>query len=530
MTEETQLPAGAEEIGGDAPTADQTKTSQFESEYYSVISQTTADGRIMIGQDIQIFPDRECKHLASPGTKAFETKDRRAAGEQFTLLCGRSSLPRVMLVGSYKNLRNPHILQLVDAGIINWTPENQQRFALIFEKPSGKKVLGSPEAQPLMLPEDRLVQALIQPAVSVLSNLQSMGSAHGAIRLENLFLVGHDGLETIMLGECLSSAASSWQPPLYEIAPRAAVKPPVGRGPGTIKDDLYALGVCAVMMARGKNVMMNKSHQQLVYDKIEQGSYSAIIGEERVPTGLAEFLRGVLNDDEGQRWDIDDATRWLEGRRQTPKQARIVLKAARPLSFNGQKYWDLKSLAESFSEKIPEAVLEIEKGQFVSWLKRNFEDKTLKQRFDKIWEQEKTWPREKVVSCVCMALDPFGPVRFKGLATFPDGLGTALAVAISNNQDVQIYAEMILQQLFSTWLSQSLDEVPDGATLMSSLEKCRSALTQKMPGYGMERVLYMLNPEVTCLSPVLKNYFVLSLSSAGFTRDWYRGSVIGLYQ
>ena len=42
------------------------------------------------------------------------------------------------------------------------------------------------------------------------------------------------------------------------------------------------------------------------------------------------------------------------------------------------------------------------------------------------------------------------------------------------------------------------------------LEKCRSALTQKMPGYGIERILYMLNMESPCMSPLLRNHFVLS--------------------
>src|SRR5262249_1097434 len=39
---------------------------------------------------------------------------------------------------------------------------------------------------------------------------------------------------------------------------------------------------------------------------------------------------------------------------------------------------------------------------------------------------------------------------------------------------------------------------------------CRSALTQKMPGYGIERITYMLNLEAPCMSPLLRNHFVLS--------------------
>jgi hypothetical protein len=46
--------------------------------------------------------------------------------------------------------------------------------------------------------------------------------------------------------------------------------------------------------------------------------------------------------------------------------------------------------------------------------------------------------------------------------------------------------------------------------MTSRIEKCRSSLTQRIPGYGMERVLYLLNPEVACLSPVLKDYFIFT--------------------
>lgn len=504
MAEEDQLTEG-----GDEPVESQAQSPQVESRHYSVIGQTTADGRIMIGADIQIFPEQECKEFASPGTKAFDAKDRRLPGNQFAMLCGRSSIPRGTLIGSYKNMKSKSILNLIDAGIINWTPEGRQRLALIFDKPMGRRMMATPDSDPIMIPDERLLQTVIRPVVSALTDLKNIDFSHGSIHPGNMFLTGRDGLETVVLGECLSGAASSWQSPVYEAVSRAPAKPDAGRGPGTIKDDLYALGVSVVMISSGKSILRGRTPQQLLYDKIEHGSYSAVLGEERVPAGLAEFLRGVLNDDIEQRWDLDDVGRWLEGRRLGPKQGRIVLKGARPLIFQGQKLWDLRSVAEAFSSNINEAAAEIEKGQFVLWLKRNFDDKPLKLRCDKVWEKEKIWPRERLLAGVCMALDPFGPVRYKGLALFPNGIGTALAIAVSNNQDVQIYAEMILQQLFSTWISQIADDLNDASSMTILFEKCRTALTQKMPGYGIERVVYLLNPEVGCLSPLLKNYFVL---------------------
>lgn len=500
----------AEAAGGaeNLPKAEKIKTGLQESRHYSVISQTLADGRIMVGPDVQLFPDQECPNLASPGTKAFNAKDRRLQSEQFVILCGRSAVPRVGMISAYKGLKSKNILKLVDAGIIQWTPEGRQRLGLIFDKPPGKKMLSSPEEQPLRIHEDRLVQTLIQPVVSTLQEMKNADLTHGAIHPGNIFLSGAEGLETVVLGECLSSAPSSWQHPLYEVSMRAMAKPS-GRGPGTVKDDLYALGVCAVTTALGKNLLAGRSLQDLLYDKIEQGSYMAILGQERIPGGIAEFLRGVLNDDEEQRWDIEDATRWLEGRRLAPKQSQVHLKAARPLVFKGQKHWDLRSVAASFAQNPAEATVEIDKGQFELWLKRNFDDKNLRARFDKIWEREKAEQPEKILCYTCMALDPFGPIRYKDQFIFPYGFGTALAVAMSNGEDIQVYAEIILQQFVANWFGQIAEVTPDAAVMTGLFEKCRAALSQRMLGYGIERILYLLNPEVACLSPLLKNYFVL---------------------
>ncbi len=508
--EEQQL--STEKENGDLSTTPKersTSLKRLESGYCSVISQITSDGRIMVGHDIEILPDKERTEYASPATKAYEAKSRNLGGEHFALICGCATVPRVTTIGSYKGLKSLHILRLIEAGVIDWRPENCQKFALIYEKPAGKKMMESADAIPYKVSEDHLIPTIIEPAVKALSDFRNIDFIHGAINAENIYMSGMQGTERIILGDCLSSAPSLQQHPLYEMASRAVAQAS-GRGPGTIKDDLYALGICVVMAARGKNFMLGKSPQQIIYEKIEHGSYGAIIGRERIPGGVSEFLRGVLNDDDDQRWSIDDAMRWLEGRHINPKPSRVILKAARPLIFREKKYLDLRSLAEEFSKNVSDAGVEIEKGQFELWLKRNFEDKALRARFDDICEKEKTAPRDRWIFSVCMALDPFGPLRYKGRSIFPGGLGMALAEAMAQNEDIQIYGEMVLQQFFNDWIGQIFDELPDAAGIMSILEKSRAVLSQKMPGYGIERVLYMLDQEVACMSPILRDYFVLA--------------------
>ena len=510
--EEQQLSTESKEDKVSTPEEVSAPLKRMESGYYSVVSRITSDGRMIVGNDIEILPEKECAEYASTATKAYEATARHLRGEYFALICGSATVPRVTSIGSYKGLKSPHILKLIDAGIIDWMPEKRQKFALIYEKPVGKKMMASADALPHKISEDNLIPMMIAPAVEALSDFRNIDFIHGAINAENIYLSGTHGTERIILGDCLSSAPSLQQHPLYEIASRAAAQAS-GRGPGTIKDDLYALGICVAMAARGENFMLGKSPQQIIYEKIEHSSYGAIMGRERIPGGVSEFLRGVLNDDEDQRWGIDDALRWLEGRRLNLKQSQVILKSARPLIFRERKYWDLRTLAEAFSKNVADAAAEVEKDQFELWLKRNFEDKALRERINNVWEKEKTSQRDRWIFSVCMALDPFGPLRYKGMSLFPGGLGMALAEAMAQDEDIQVYGEMVLQQFFNDWIGQIFDDLSDASGTVSVLEKCRNVLSQKMPGYGIERVLYMLNQEVACMSPILRNYFVLAPGS-----------------
>ncbi len=476
--------------------------------HYSMSATSSADGRVMIGQDIEIFYSRPRQDLASFETIAYEAVDRRHPGAQLALMCRNSRVPRVTAIGSYKSIKNPNLLRLIEAGIVDWKPENRQRLALVFDMPAGKKLQAGPDAIPVRMSEERIVQALISPVLSVLGDCRSASLVHGAITLENMFLSGAEGAETVVVGECLSSAAAYRVPPVFLTAERGMANP-AGRGVGTVKDDLYALGICVAMVARGQNLMQGRSVAQMIMEKIESGSYIFASGGERLPGGISDFLRGVLNDDEIQRWDIDDALRWVEGRRPSPKQPRVTLRAARPFVFKGEKYWDLRSVAMAMCNNIADASNAIEKDHFDLWVKRNFEDKTMNERVDKLWEKEKGATRERLIACLSTALDPYAPVRYKNIFAFPEGFGMSLAMAIAKNDDVQTHAEIIAGQYFSSWVSQRFEDMPDASAWVGTFEKCRNFLSQKMPAYGIERVLYILNKEVPCLSPVFANYVVL---------------------
>ena len=80
-------------------------------------------------------------------------------------------------------------------------------------------------------------------------------------------------------------------------------------------------------------------------------------------------------------------------------------------------------------------------------------------------------------------MDPYGPVRYKNVSLFPGGMGMALAEAVAKNheKEVQIYGEMLQQQMFSSWISQIFDEIPDAAPELNARAEPSAAIAIQDP-------------------------------------------------
>jgi hypothetical protein len=470
----------------------------------------SADGKVMLGRDIEIFPSKPRQEMASFETRAFEAKDNRLSGAQLALLCSRSRVPRITSLATYRNVKAPALLKLIDAGVVYWPAESRQHFCMIFEMPPGRPAMNLQDPHPAVISEDRIVSGFIHPIVTALMELKNVNIVHGALTLENIFISGEPGAENATLGECLTSAPFFRLHPIFETISRSMAQPS-GRGGGSSKNDAYCLGVCVAMLMRRQNLALNKTVDQIIAGKIEYGSYSYLMGGQKAAPEIAEFLRAVLNDDEAERWDIEDVRSWAEGnKKQNVKASPQTPMGARPFMFMDHKYWDMRGLCMAFAKHVSEAAAAIESGQLLLWLKRNFDDKDLLARYGEAVQKESSYGRDRLLASVSLAMDGKAPIRYKGVAVFPDGFGVALADVIARGEDFQPYGDIVAMQYMSAWVQRRFNEIGDATLLITTFEKCRSFLTQKMPGYGLERVLYLLNKEAVCLSPVLRDFFVFT--------------------
>ncbi|HUH83822.1 MAG TPA: hypothetical protein VLX85_04395 [Stellaceae bacterium] len=469
---------------------------------------------VRLGERFEIFPDRPLAELRSPNAAGFVASDHdRPNANIFGLVCDADLPPRHELIGALQGLRTDALLVPRHWGVVVWPPTGRRHFAVIFDRPTGSRVTPA-ITQPIEpLTEDEIIHHALPGLVDLLKDLFAAGLTHRAIRPTNLFFRDAQH-RAVVLGECVSAPPAALQPLACEPI-ESALANASGRGNGTAADDLYALGATLLYLLYGKYPGAGANDEQLVAEKIARGSYAALLGSER-PTGrLVELLRGLLADDPRERWTIDDVETWLEGRRQAPRQTVIVRRAARPYEVSGQPFYTARGVGYAFARD-PAAALRAAKGpEFEVWLQRSLCDdersRLVAAALAEGHDVGLSGHDERMVARLCIALDPSAPVRYKGFAAAIDGFGSALVAAFRGRGSVQHVAEAIGGRLPQFWFAAQPALKPEQVPILKAFERIRPHLDDRRPGFGIERILYEMNPRLHCLSPAIESDYVLDV-------------------
>jgi eukaryotic-like serine/threonine-protein kinase len=472
------------------------------------------DGLVQIGDRYEVLTNASA--VMTDATNQQTYLARRIGQSQphaFAIVTGTRPVARSEILSGLRTVENPGLLQLVDWGVVNWPLERRQRLLCVFERPHAPRLMSSMKEHRAPMGEDEAVRAILDPCVSVLGDLYNRGIYHGAIRPTNLYY-NPGGSATAILGQCVSAPPSFGQPAMIEPIERAMAMPS-GRGPGTVVDDIYALGATIAILALGHDPSSGMTDEQIIELKIDRGSYPAIVGNTRISSGLIEPLRGMLYDDPRQRWTLDDIRQWLAGRRLSPKQPQIARRAQRAFALGGQELWRPRSVAMSMRDNVVEAVKVIDNGELDRWLRRTLGDNGMANRVAEAVTTASSSGRggsfeDRLVARVSMALDPGAPIRYKGNAMMPLGIGDALAYAVGEGQGPQEICEVITGQLPLFWLNCQTDAKPEHAGMIKQFDQYKTYLERSAYGYGPERVLYEMVGSMPCASDMLQEFYVTS--------------------
>lgn len=392
----------------------------------------------------------------------------------------------------------------------------EQRLVTIFTRPTGPQLIDENGKLEGNLNPAAIRQHVVIALIKALASLHKKGFVHRSIHPAKLFYLS-EGSEDVVVGECVSTPAGYNFPSALEPL-EVAFADPACRGNASAASDFYQMGVALMSLYYGEALWAERKRTAFLMARVNQGSYFAVGGGREVSGALGSLIRGLMADTFDERWDAADVLDWFEG---LAKQKRTTMRAHsmnRPTNFRNTAYVDRRLLADAFNREEKDAANFIRKLEVPSWVQVSMRDDILTEqtesllnvRSDDGYSSSSPAEDSRMVSRMCMFLDPAGPIRFKGMSVFLDGLPTLMAQIAASEQREGLAT---LVELFDYKTLKILVEIAgDRNALMNNqvveIRRYIDIIGSKQLGLGLERVLYDMNPSLPCLSIKFQGYWV----------------------
>lgn len=475
---------------------------------------------VSLGGRINIFPGSPWPALNTAAGSAYAAQlpnDNTPEPALYALVGTADLPPRGEALTPLRAFQHQNLIRFVDYGVVDW-PGHGTTSVYIFAVPPGPSLAHYYATQQKPLDDEHLGQRL-KPLLAMVRSFGSTNLSHGNLSPGNLFI----GPTGIVAGECIS-APPSFSTGSYLTIERQQADP-TARGIPTPADDMYAIGTLVTIIGLGINPVGDVPLDKLLSNKIDYGSYNALLGTsenssaggERLRGATAELARGLLEDSPARRWTMDEVEAWLAGRHPTPRPANSERSASRPFlldGVSGRGTTTRRATAHLLATNMAAAIIAVASGDLQKWVQRTLDDSELasaletdlaqQRRSDNTPSSSMVTATPQQVSRAILLLDSSGPVRYRDSCVLPSGYGAWLSTRMQQNGDLQVPAELLASGLLTRWLQEQMDSRADHIRIEQQLESSRSHLDRKQIGYGIERVLYELMPAQYCLSPLVR--------------------------
>jgi hypothetical protein len=346
-----------------------------------------------------------------------------------------------------------------------------------------------------------LIARLLRPVAAMLEALEAVRLTHRAVRPANLFADPARAAQTV-LGAAWAGPACATQPAVFE-PPYVAMCAPAARGEGRIADDVYALGVTMLALALGRVPLAGLDDEAVVRRKLEYGCFQALMGDSRLSPLIADLVGGMLAADPEHRPPpallADPAA--ARARRVAARPPR---RAPRALEVGGTAVFDARSLAHAIARHPEAGARVVRTGVADHWLRRVLGDTTVAARIEEVQRirnaeghaPDATADARLVLQSVAL-LDPLAPMCWRGVALWPDAVGTALVAEPADAVLRGRIEEMVAQEVVATWAAARAEHC-DPARLRQDSRQQRAWLRLRGWAGGLPRLDYALNPLLPC--------------------------------
>lgn len=485
----------------------------------------TESGKNLLNNRYRIELANPLPEYDTKTTRAYNVVDTTGENKNlFALLINTGRLIRYPLVEKLKGFRHPSMISLIAAGSVEFSQPAEECYVLVYERPAGRKLSVMLSSKNITMNDYFIVNSIISPLIAVINELSELNITHGAINPENIYFS-----EAPVLGDCISQACGYSQPYYYEPIERMLCLP-AGKGEGTSAVDYYALAVVVLYVLFGQSHFSVFVKEALIREIFKQGAYMALLRNQDTSLLMDEFFRGTLGQDNEHRWNYRYLKSWVEGRRSSAIVGRSNSEILKPFEYGDGP---AGIYAESRSELAYElfrswdSLSEIlHGGHLISWMAINLRNKELVNEIGRIAKSisQLSGKQDHLLSEQYMrlitALDPAGPIRISPLSMHVDGIPALCAEFFFSKaeKELQALSKFIEHDMVTYWNHSQV--VKDTTTvnpaikpMLAKLDKLRLMVKNQSSGFGIERLLYELNPEMACQSALCANAHVTSLAA-----------------
>ncbi len=451
--------------------------------------------------------------------EAFNVIDLSASengGDIYALVFKKNMPIRLKEIIKLKKISSQHFITPLDYGITQIGNSESQYFVVILKKPKGIS-LRQVIANGVKIDSAFVTQKFLPAVLGVFNSIHQSEVFHGSINPDYIYI---DEAGNIVIDQCVGELCGYSQPTFYETVDRAQCSP-LGKSHGNSSIDYYALGMVIFFLISGRD-FHNSDPQEIIKQKLFQGSFHFLNAAFLLSGQIADVIRGLVADQVNLRWGATEVDGLLQGRSYSISDLTDLTYFSRAIIFNGKEHYSKTSLAYDLSLNWDAAKEYIKQDKIKKWLENSTSEEKYVEAIElfggstsmKSLSQKLISIEDERLIKFLIILDPDGPVRYKNLVFYKDGIGPILAHSIgySHSETTQIIAAMIYLNVFSIYevLAQIYSK-PDLNHTMITINRCSDFLKKSEYGFGIERCLYDLNPTLACQSNLVSNQFCIGL-------------------
>ena len=454
--------------------------------------------------------------------QAYEASDVNNPGRAlYALVMKRSYNYRTQALEALMGAQHPHLLTVLAHGTVFLTALNEAFNVVILDKPNGTRLSEFVTKQRINQ-EHVIRESVLSPICRALLALREKQIVHGNLNMNGVFIS-----DVLQVGECVSTPPGFDQHYLYEPLERM-MSDTAGKGLGNDKIDVYSVGVLSYELLYGLDHLKKIPKEQFIAQSLDLGIYNVFANNIDFPDGMQDFFRGILNDNPQERWNLDQLQQWLGGKRFNMISASSTHDSVRPIAFDGEDFYSQRALANRMHQKWRDAVKDARALKLDRWAEMSLHRPELAEyilRAIRLAGAETSASERQnndMLTRLITILDPSGPLRTRLTATRVDGIGYALASFIERGTttEMQQLLDVIENDIPNYWAEIiEASKSPEYSQILWKLQRVRTHLKMRSLGFGLERVLYDMNPNMPCQSPLVLPYHITTLAELLKTLD-----------